>query len=90
MNSADFNRYVDDIALYNDFLLLAILVIVEGYVFYKLEFKIDKSGKVTLLLHLIVSIVRVISTTLMEDFRSLLSISTNLIWISLHYFTFEM
>jgi len=90
MNNEDFNHYFNDITFYIDYILFVILLIVEGFVFHKLEFKIDKSGKVTLLLHLIVSIVRVISTSLMPDFRSLLFITSNLIWISLHYFTFEM
>lgn len=90
MSAEDFKRLVNEIDTYNDAILLAILLIVEGFVFYKLKFKIDKSGKVTLLLHLIVSIVRAISSSLKLDFRMLLFISSNLIWISLHYFTFEM
>jgi hypothetical protein len=35
-------------------------LIVEAWVFIKLRFKMDKSGLLTLLLHLIVSIIRVV------------------------------
>jgi len=62
------------------------LLIIEGLVFYRLKFKVDKSGLLTLVLHLVISILRIAD----DFFKVFKAISSMLVWISLHYFTFEM
>lgn len=44
-----------------DWSMLAILFIVEAFVLFKLKFKFDFSGQLTLYLQLLVSIIRVIN-----------------------------
>ena len=62
MDPAKFKDAVEKIAEYTDAIILACLLIVEILAFYKLKFKIDKSGLLTLLIHLIASITRVVRT----------------------------
>ncbi len=70
--------------------ILTVLLIVEAWVLIKLRFKMDKSGLLTLLLHLIVSIIRVIRSSQNFGRESLLIVGGFLVWVSLYYFTFEM
>ena len=76
-----------------DWTIFSLLVLIEGYVFLKLRFKLDTSGLLVLLLHFFVSILRILNHYL--DFNTPTQISLNLlgtylIWFSLYYFTLEM
>ena len=76
-----------------DAAMLLSLFLVELTLFIKLKFKLDSSGTLTLLLHLISSMIRVISD--FEDigtstFLILNKTCSTLIWLSLYYFVFEM
>ena len=76
-----------------DAAMLLSLFLVELTLFIKLKFKLDSSGTLTLLLHLIASMIRVISD--IEDigtstFLILNKTCNTLIWLSLYYFVFEM
>jgi hypothetical protein len=51
-----------------------------------LKFKIDKSGLVTLVMHIVVSLIRI----LRKYIYTIQVVAVMMIWISLHYFTFEM
>lgn len=64
MDQKDFTDTIDSITFYLDIFILVCLLTFESIVFYKLKFKVDKSGILMLLLHLIVSIFRVIRTAL--------------------------
>ena len=59
----DVQKFIDKInnlAFYTDLVILVILLPLELLVLAKLKFKIDHSGLITLLLHLFVSIIRVV------------------------------
>ena len=60
MGLIEFNNAINEIALYTDIIIFAILLPLELFVLVKLKFKIDKSGLITLLLHLLVSIFRIV------------------------------
>ena len=85
----DFNNTINLIAFYTDILIFAILLPIELLVYLKLNFKIDRSGLFTLLLHLLVSMIRIVRSQL-DQFQGLIVVTGIMIWISLHYFTFEM
>ena len=89
MGLIEFNNAINEIALYTDIIIFAILLPLELFVLVKLKFKIDKSGLITLLLHLLVSIFRIVRSQF-EYLQVMLVVTAIMIWISLHYFTFEM
>ena len=84
-----FTINVNDIAFYTDCFIFACLFPVELWVFIRLKFKVDNSGILTLLLHLTVSIIRIIRD-INDKIVGLIVVTGILIYISLHYFTFEM
>ena len=90
MASSKFTPEIDHVVLYTDLFIFACLFLVELWVFTRLGFKVDKSGILTLLLHLIVSIIRILRSSLKINLQGLLVVAGILIWISLYYFTFEM
>jgi hypothetical protein len=45
---------------------MSLLILIEGFVFARLKFKVDISGIITLLLHLVVSALRVINSALAQ------------------------
>jgi len=59
MNSNEFNQVIEGISIGTDIVILLTLLTFELWLFYKLKFNVDRSGIVTLLIHLIVSIFRV-------------------------------
>ena len=82
-----------------DIAALSIIVIVEAALFVRLRFKVDFTGKLTLILHLVVAALRVFVNRLEAEqknssgtnpFDMLSVFSQALIWLSLYYFTFEM
>ena len=77
----------------SDCTVFVILTLVEGFVFYKLRFRLDISGLLTLILHYVVSVLRIINHY--QNFNSPVQIFVNLlgsylIWFSFYYFTIEM
>ena len=64
MDASQFIDKVDQIALYTDFFIFASLFIVELVVVIRLRFNIDKSGLLTLVLHLVASLIRIFRSTL--------------------------
>ena len=89
MSSTSFTNEINSISFYTDCLILAILISVELWVFIKLRFKVDSSGILTLLLHLLASLIRVLRSYY-GALQFLIVVAGMIIWISLHYFTFEM
>ncbi len=81
---------ISNIASVPDILIFASLLLVELWVFIKLNFKVDKSGILTLALHLVVSIIRIIRTYLLINIQALIVVAGVTVWISLYYFIFEM
>jgi hypothetical protein len=82
---------LEDVIKVSDITILTLICVIEGFVFIRLKFKVDFSGIVTLLLHLVVSALRVINSVKFQATRHILQVITSvLIWISLYYFTFEM
>jgi hypothetical protein len=79
MTEDEFLEALNEVALYLDISILALLFIFEALVFYILKFKVDKSGIITLLLHLIISAFRVVRSI----FDILQVISSILVWMSL-------
>jgi len=76
-----------------DSAIVGILTIVELTLFIKLKFKMDFSGKLTLLLLLAASVIRFLADFEdigSETFLILITVCTTLIWLSLYYFVFEM
>ena len=76
-----------------DWSMLAVITIVEGFVFFRLKFKFDFTGQLTLYLQLLVSIIRVINNYYSSDSALqviIIVIANSLIYISLYYFTFEL
>ena len=76
-----------------DWSMLAILLMVEGFVFFNLKFKFDFSGQLTLYLQLLVSIIRVINNYYNSEGALqviIIVIANSLIYISLYYFTFVL
>ena len=90
MVKSEFTDDVDNIALYTDPLILACLSFVVLWVLIRLRFKVDRSGILTLLLHVISSILRILRSFLNIKVEPLVVVAGILIWISLYYFTFEM
>ena len=86
-------EWLDTSTLVTDSAILALLIIVELTLFIKVKFKIDFSGKLTLLLLLAASVIRFIADFQdigTETFLILITVCTTLIWLSLYYFVFEM
>ena len=89
----DDSDWLQATARVSDWVILALLSIVEIGVLVQLKFKMDFSGKLTLLLHFIVAVLRVF-----QDYEDYDGVASNvlgtfcqmLIWFSLYYFTFEM
>ena len=76
-----------------DWVIFILLTLIEGFIFFKLRFKLDTSGILTLFLHFAVSLIRIIN--LYQSFNSPIQIFLNLlgtylIWFSFYYFTIEM
>ena len=76
-----------------DWTVFVVLTLVEGFVFFKLRFRLDISGLLTLILHYVVSVLRIINHY--QPFNSPFQIFINLlgshlIWFSFYYFTIEM
>ena len=93
LQSSSFGDSFDLFWLISDWSIFVLLTLVESFVFYKLRFKLDFSGILTLLLHFSVSVMRVFKHYLGIGSRVyfILSIICNgLIWYSLYYFTIEM
>ena len=77
----------------SEIVIFASMVMIFSFVFVKLKFKMDFSGILTLLLHLIVAVQRLVNDFIFvtEELNNNLQVLGNgLIWISLYYFTFEM
>ncbi len=84
---------IDTETMWINSVIFFLILLSEGFVFYKLKFKIDFSGKLTLLLHLLVSILRFLVHWIDDE---------SIIWLflffecrvmvsfSLYYFVFEM
>ena len=77
----------------SDWAIFALLTLLEGFVFFRLRFKLDVSGLLTLILHYVVTVLRIINhyqpfNTPFQIFVNLLG--SYLIWFSLYYFTIEM
>ena len=86
-------KWLDTSTMITDSAILAILAIVQIALFIKLKFKMDFSGKLTLLLFLLASAIRFVADFLdigSEAFLILITVCTTLIWLSLYYFVFEM
>jgi hypothetical protein len=89
MDPSEFTSKVNNIAFYADCFIFACLLSVELWIFVRLRFKVDKSGILTLLIHLLITIIRIINVSI-ENLEVLIVVIAILIWFSLHYFTFEM
>ena len=84
-----FKEKITSIAYYTDPIILIIIFTVELFVMLKLKLNIDKSGILTLILHLIVSAFRVLRSYI--TYMAVLHVpSSVLVWVSLYYFIFEM
>jgi hypothetical protein len=64
MDASQIIDKVNQIALYTDYFIFASLFIIVLFVVIKLRFKIDKSGLLTLVLHLVASLIRILRSTL--------------------------
>lgn len=74
-------------------IILGIMISINCFIFYKLKFRIDFSGLVTLILYFIAQVFRVVSVYERynsDDKYSFLLPCQILVWISLYYFTFEI
>jgi hypothetical protein len=83
------DRYI----LISDWFIFVTMTAFEAYVFVKLKFNLDFSGKLTLLLHFIVSGIRISYSYLPEYgiWQTCTVVASNtLVWISLYYFVFEL
>ena len=89
MDPSQFSSIVNRIALYQDWFIFAFLFCVELWVFIRLRLQVDKSGILTLVIYLLITIIRIINISL-ENLQVLIVVMGILIWFSLHYFTFEM
>ncbi len=86
-------KWLDTSTLVTDSAILALLIIVELTLFIKVKFKIDFSGKLTLLLLLAASVIRFFADFQdigSDTFLILITVCTTLIWLSLYYFVYEM
>ncbi len=90
MAESVFTDKVDSIALYTDSFIFVSLSLAEVFVFIRLRFRVDKSGILTLMLHLIGSLIRILRSSLKIKLDALIVVAGITIWISLYYFTFEM
>ena len=53
---------LEDVIKVSDITILTLITLIEGFVFIRLKFKVDFSGLVTLLFHLVVSALRVVNS----------------------------
>jgi hypothetical protein len=90
MAESEYADRVNRIALYTDSFIFVSLFLVELWVFIRLRFRVDKSGVLTLLFHLIASIIRILRSSLDDNIEALVIFASIIIMISLYYFTFEM
>ena len=90
--SADNSSYLT-YARISDWFIFCSLTLAEAFVFVKLKFKLDFSGKLTLLLHFLVSGIRIFNSyfEMSGAWQSCTITAANtLVWISLYYFVFEL
>jgi CRISPR/Cas system-associated protein Csx1 len=83
----------DKVKTVSDWIMLSVLTVVELYIFIKMRFKIDISGTLTLIVHLFVSLIRLIGDYAESKIalqRVLFLNGANMIWLSLFYFTCEL
>ena len=66
MDSSQIIEKVDQIADYTDYFIFAVLFTVELVVVIRLRLNIDKSGILTLVLHLVASLIRFFRSTLSD------------------------
>ena len=77
----------------SDWFIFATLTLIEIFVFVKLKFNLDFSGKLTLILHFIVSGIRIfLSYFQIYDVwqKCTITVANTLVWMSLYYFVFEL
>ena len=87
------NEIEDKVKTVSDWIMLSVLSVVELYIFIKMRFKIDISGTLTLIVHLFVSLIRLIGDYAESKIalqRVLFLNGANMIWLSLFYFTCEL
>jgi hypothetical protein len=92
MSGEDDNPYAK-YTLISDWLIFVTLTLAEIYVFVKLKFNLDFSGKLTLLLHFCVSGIRIYLSYLgVNDVLHSCTgtVANTLVWMSLYYFVFEL
>ncbi len=90
MAESGFADKVNRIAFYTDSFIFVLLFLVELWVFFRLRFRVDKSGILTLLLHLFASIIRILRSYFNIKIEAFLIVAGITIMISYYYFTFEM
>jgi hypothetical protein len=91
--SAEESFSLNDYVRISDWFIFATLTLAEAYVFIKLKFNLDFSGKLTLLLHFAVSAIRIFNgyfTTYGIWQTLFIGWSNTLVWMSLYYFVFEL
>ena len=79
--------------LISDWFIFSTLTLVEIYVFIKLKFNLDFSGKLTLILHFFVSGIRIfLNHQAVNDMWHSITgtVANTLVWMSLYYFVFEL
>ena len=87
------NKPYKEYSLISDWFIFAALTLVQVFLFLKLKFNLDFSGKLTLLLHFCVSGIRISYSysDLYSDWSTCtVAISNTLVQISLFYFVFEL
>ena len=83
-------------AFVDDIVLFVLITLAEGYLFWRLKFRVDRSGLLTLLLYWVASLFRFLYHILPDVtlhsvvYEVFITMCQILIWVSLYYFTFEM
>lgn len=82
----------EDETLWIDALIFVLIFIAEVYAFIRLKFQMDFSGKLTLILHFIVSLLRLCFHLINAKtiISLIIQVPQSLVSFSLYYFVFEM
>ena len=83
----------ETVKIVNDWIMFSVLTAVELFILFKMRFKIDFSGTLTLFLHLFVTLMRVIGDYVKSNSAAqkvLFLNGANMIWFSLYYFICEL
>ena len=94
MNDSDLSLSLYEYQTYQDWFTCVTLLLTVSFVLHSLKFRMDTSGIITLTMHLLIQVGRVVANYIESKnsfaYYALTTPLMNLMWISIYYFTLKM